>query len=151
MEKQGAFQVKYEDDEWLKNNPDVVDAVQGIDTLKKRTTEEKISTAKHYNSEHEVMARTTKLTVPKYSKLNIYLDSNHFKHFGVDHHMWGYRGEEFANKMGLCVLKVRDHVERELKHELENKTLSGVRFYGCFSALSLQEEKESACILWDSI
>ena len=151
LEEQGAFEVQYDDDEWLDKNPDIVDAIQGIDTFKKRKKNEKILTVKYYKPEHEVMARTEKLIIPKYSRLNIYLDSDHFKHFGVETHMWGYHGQEFADKMTLSVNKLKEFLKTELKQQLEDKTISDIRIYGCHSTLQINEEKESACVLLDLV
>jgi len=147
-ENPGAVEVEYEE-EWLRDNPDIVEALMNIcpDT---RDMSDKIYSAKVNSNEWEVVVRAKRSELPKYyPNINIYTEIDHLKRMG----MTVPYSPTLKNAAPLMEKFTQDVEERLAKEEvadiIEGHMKVGV--FLCQSTSNLMSEEESKCALFDTI
>lgn len=143
-----AVEVDYEE-EWLKENPDIVEALMTT-CPDNRPMDDKISSAMSHWDEFEVVVKSKQSVIPKYyPNINIYTEVDHLRRMGIEVSSYP------TLKNSIPVMeKFTEEVKKKLIDEEVGNIIEGhmnVGIFLCQHTMNLMDDGDSKCALFDKL
>jgi len=137
-------EVKYTE-EWLREHPDVLDALLTI-PMPNATFKEKYDSVRTFKDEQEiVIPGTQKAEIPSDIKINVYIGPKELEEMGQSPMTMGLTHPSFVKAVDKVVPSIKERIKKEIPSGVD----ATVKIYSCHDTLNLFEVDRSACALHD--
>jgi len=145
-----AVEVEYAD-EWLRNHPDILEALM-TGCPDSRPLDDKVFSAKVHQDEQEVVVVGSpgKISV-KDIEINVYTEVDHLRRMGMFEHRSIYEIgiKDVVSDMAEFTGRIKALVEKEIGGLVNSDDFLKVSVHLCQDTMNLMDEKSSKCALYD--